>query len=266
MLGVAFARECKRAGRGAFELTVLAVEGKSENESFVRKHLVKGGDRWCVVGVTRDNHRHVEGIACGMTEELGDNAHVGRFFLPTPFVSLERFDPDMLRFEVAEMDVDTGGGQCPHVGFVTREAFRFFTCEVLGVGGEVVDAGQNFVGSESVQVRAGEGRDVEPFHRCGRCGFQRTLDRVVEVETVEKEHRARRERVHGAGEADIKKPAGRSLRGAEAARQRVRHAFGDDAGSQRHIGQKSIMRAEGDSNPRCDRVVRAPVDEGSRAN
>ena len=119
MLGVALSRKNERVRRSPLQLPILAVKRETEQQAFLRKHFAENRYGWRVVGIAGDDHRDVERIAGGVGENLGDDVHVSGFFLPNAFEAAERFDPDLFRFEMSELDLHAGGSEGAHVGAMT---------------------------------------------------------------------------------------------------------------------------------------------------
>lgn len=116
MLRVALPGKNKRVGCGALQLPILAVKRKAKQQTFLRKHFTENRHGGRVVSIARDDDRDVERIAGGVGEDLGDDVHVGGFFLPDALEAAERFDPDLFRFEMSEIDLHAGGSEGAHVG------------------------------------------------------------------------------------------------------------------------------------------------------
>lgn len=116
MLRVALAGEDEGVGRGAFQLPVFAVKRETKQQTFSRKHFVEDRHGGSVVGVTGYDDGDVESIPGGVGENLGDDVHIRSLFLPDALEAAERFNPDLLRFEVSEIDLHAGGSEGAHVG------------------------------------------------------------------------------------------------------------------------------------------------------
>ena len=189
MASVAGRTDSEREVRAAAQLAIHTPVGLDDTQYPVGVKALGSAQRRNEVGIAGHQNRRVAAIASKKLEQAGTDGDVRLLLLPrTVAAATHRTDED-LRLELAEMHVDTRRLQRREVGDLPSHSRRVVSLTMMRDGGEVVDGRDGTATWQGVSVGATQARNVEPAQSTtgDRFGVER---RMVQVETVDKEHAA----------------------------------------------------------------------------